>query len=338
MGTYILKRVLLFIPTFIAITFLTFGISRIVPGDPAERKAGMGREGQQIANRELSQERINRLRAEWHLDEPIHIQYLIWAGDLVQFDFGKSFKDDKPVMDKIMGRLPLTVLMSVISAILAYLIAIPFGIYSATHAGSLSERSLSTSLFMLYSLPDFWIGTLCIVFLTVGGNYVEIFPNNGLTSTGAETWPFFKKLMDYLWHLVLPITVYTYGSFAYISRQMRGSMMETLRQDYIRTARAKGLVNKAVIYRHALRNSLIPIITLFAGLFPAFIGGSVVVERIFNLPGVGQLAFQAATELDYPVVMGILTMSAILTMLGVLVGDVLYSVVDPRIAYSKKSS
>lgn len=338
MGTYILKRVLLFIPTFIAITFLTFCISRLVPGDPAERKAGMGREGQQQAGRELSQERIQRLRADWNLDKPIWLQYMIWTGNMVQLDFGKSFKDDKLVMDKILDRLPLTVLMSVVSAILAYLIAIPIGIYSATRAGSVGERSLSTGLFMLYSLPDFWIGTLFIVFLTVGSNYFEIFPNNGLTSTGSETWPFFKRMMDYLWHLVLPITVYTYGSFAYISRQMRGSMMETLRQDYIRTARAKGLANKTVTYRHALRNSLIPIITLFAGLFPAFIGGSVVVERIFNLPGVGQLAFQAATELDYPVVMGILTMSAILTMIGVLVGDLLYSVVDPRIAYSKKSS
>ncbi|MCE7934791.1 MAG: ABC transporter permease [Chlorobi bacterium CHB2] len=338
MGTYILKRILLFIPTFIAITFLTFGISRLVPGDPAERKAGMGREGQQIANRELSQERIQRLRKEWHLDEPIPVQYMIWAAGMVQLDFGKSFKDDKPVIDKIMSRLPLTVLMSVISAILAYIIAIPIGIYSASRNGSLGERSLSTSLFMLYSLPDFWIGTLFIVFLTVGSNYFEIFPNNGLTSTGAETWPFFKKLADSVWHLVLPIVVYTYASFAYISRQMRGAMMETLRQDYIRTARAKGLADKVVTYRHALRNSLIPIITLFAGLFPAFIGGSVVVERIFNLPGVGQLAFQAATELDYPVVMGILTMSALLTMTGVLVGDILYSVVDPRIAYAKKSS
>ena len=169
MGTYILKRILLFIPTFIAITALTFGISRLVPGDPAERKAGMGREGQQQTNRELSQERIQRLREEWNLDKPIHVQYVMWAADMVQLDFGKSFKDDKPVIDKIMDRLPLTVLMSVISAILAYLIAIPVGIYSATNSGTLGERSLSTSLFMLYSLPDFWIGTLFIVFLTVGG-------------------------------------------------------------------------------------------------------------------------------------------------------------------------
>lgn len=338
MSTYLLKRILLFIPTLVAITIVTFGISRLAPGDPAELKAGIGREGVQQVNREMSQEFVKRLREQWHLDKHWLLQYWYWSKNLFVLDFGTSFRDERPVMEKIGERLPVTIIMSIIASILAYLIAIPIGIYSANHSGTLSDRSLSTSLFMLYSLPDFWIGTLCIVFLTVGGNYFEIFPSEGLLSTQADSLPFFQRLTDYAWHFVLPIAVYTYGSFAYISRQMRGAMMETLRQDYIRTAKAKGLPERIVVYKHALRNSLIPILTLFAGLLPGFIGGSIVVERIFNLPGVGQLAFQSLTERDYPVVMGILTMSALLTMVGVLLSDILYSLADPRIAFSKKSS
>lgn len=334
MGTYILKRILLFIPTFIAITFLTFGISRLVPGDPAERKAGMGREGQQIANRELSQERIQRLRKEWHLDEPIHVQYMIWAAGMIQLDFGKSFKDDKPVIDKITSRLPLTVLMSVISAILAYIIAIPIGIYSASHNGSLGERSLSTSLFMLYSLPDFWIGTLFIVFLTIGSNYFEIFPNNGLTSTGAETWPFFKKLTDSVWHLVLPIVVYTYASFAYISRQMRGAMMETLRQDYIRTARAKGLPVGATVIKHALRNALNPVITTVSAWLASTIAGTFFIEKVFAWPGIGMLGFDAVLQLDYPVIQGVVLFTAVVFVVVNFLVDILYSILDPKVRLS----
>jgi peptide/nickel transport system permease protein len=147
-----------------------------------------------------------------------------------------------------------------------------------------------------------------------------------------------EKAQDVLWHLALPMLIYTYGSFAYISRQMRGSMLEVIRQDYIRTARSKGLSERTIIFKHALRNSLIPIITLLAGLLPALIGGSLIVEYIFTIPGMGQLAYQALLERDYPIIMGELTISAILTMLGVLLADILYSVVDPRIAFSKKSA
>ena len=150
--------------------------------------------------------------------------------------------------------------------------------------------------------------------------------------------PWMTRTLDYLWHLVLPVAAYTYGSFAYLARQMRGSMLEVIRQDYIRTARAKGLSNKMVVYKHALRNSLIPIITIIAYILPALIGGSVIVETIFTIPGVGQLAFQALTARDYPVIMAEFTLSAILTLVGLLLADILYSVVDPRIAFSKKSS
>jgi peptide/nickel transport system permease protein len=334
MGTYILKRILLFIPTIILVTLITFAISRLAPGDPAELKAGAGNER---ADRGVTVEMVEKIRAQWHLNEPIATQYAYWLSDLVRLDFGKSFKDNKPVIDKIMERVPITILMSLISVMLAYLIAIPIGIYSATHPGSILDRTSTAVLFMLYSLPQFWIATLGIIYLCRGSGFIELFPAANLHSVDySESWPFWDKAVDLLWHLALPMIVYTYASFAFISRQMRGAMLEVIRQDYIRTARAKGLSERVVVYKHALRNSLIPIITLLAGLLPSLIGGSIIVEQIFSIPGMGQLAIQALNERDYPIIMGELTLTAILTLVGVLLADVLYSVADPRIAFSKK--
>jgi peptide/nickel transport system permease protein len=336
MATYILQRILLFIPTLILITMVTFGISRMAPGDPAELKAGVTGENQQ-ANLQVTKENIQKIREQWHLDKPVHVQYLLWVRDLLVLDFGKSFKDNQPVIEKIGERIPITLAMSLISIVLAYLIAVPIGIHSATHPGSAADRVMTTGLFMLYSLPSFWIATLGIIYFG-GGDYFHIFPPSNLYSIDySESWPFWKKAGDILWHLALPMIIYTYGSFAFISRQMRGSMLETVRQDYIRTARAKGLAERVVVYKHALRNSLIPIITLLAGLLPGLIGGSIVVEKIFSIPGIGLLAFQALLERDYPIIMAELTISAILTMLGVLLADIMYSVVDPRIAFSRRS-
>jgi peptide/nickel transport system permease protein len=333
MTVYIVKRILLFIPTLLMITLVTFGISRLAPGDPAELKAGIGGEGQR-ADRAVTAAMVQKIREQWDLDKPLPVQYVKWVGKLFTLDFGKSFKDDKPVIDKILERVPITLLMSLISVVLAYVIAIPIGIHSATHPGSFLDRLSTTTMFMLFSLPSFWIGTLGIVFLSIGSGYIEWFPTSNLHSIDySETWSFWDKAVDLLWHLALPMIIYTYGSFAFISRQMRGAMLEVIRQDYIRTARAKGLSEGAVVYRHALRNSLIPIITLLAGILPALISGAVIIETIFSIPGMGQLAVQALNERDYPIVMAELTFGAVLTMLGVLIADILYSVVDPRISF-----
>jgi peptide/nickel transport system permease protein len=281
---------------------------------------------------------IQKIREQWHLDKPVPVQYLLWVGDALTLDFGRSFKDNGPVTDKIVERIPITLAMSLFSIVLAYLIAIPIGIYSASHPGTALDRFSSTILFMLYSLPTFWVATLGIIFLT-SPEYLPIFPTSGLYSNEySESWSFLERMSDIGWHLVLPMFVYTYASFAYISRQMRGAMLEVIRQDYIRTARAKGLGERAVIYKHALRNSLIPIITLLAGLLPGLLGGSVVVEQIFTIPGLGLLGYNAVVERDYPIVMALLTITAVLTMLGVLFADLTYSIIDPRIAFSKKSA
>lgn len=336
MGTYIVKRILLFIPTFLMITIITFAISRLAPGDPAELKAGALNEK---ADKGVTEEMVKKIREKWHLDKSIFTQYEIWVTDLIQLDFGKSFKDDSDVWEKIRERIPVTLIMSVVSIILAYLIAIPIGIRSATHPGGPFDRITTTILFMLYSLPTFWIGTLALQYLCRGSGVIDLFPIGGITSIDNDpSWSFWRNWADISWHLALPTLIYTYGSFAFISRQMRGAMLENIRQDYVRTARSKGLAERTVIYKHALRNSLIPIITLLAGLLPALVGGSVVVEQIFSIPGMGQLAIQALNERDYPIIMAELSLTAVLTMFGVLVADVLYSVVDPRIAFSRKGA
>lgn len=339
MGTYILKRILLFIPTLLAITIVTFGISRLAPGDPVDQIMGLTAGGDQRADREATTKMREQIREELGLTGGWFEQYWNWTKGVLVFDFGKSYLDRKPVMDKISERIPVTLGMDVLSIILAYLIAIPIGIYSATHSGSFGDRLTTTTLFALYSIPTFWAGTLLIIFLTNNDYLFQLFPTRGLYSTAYdESWPFWQKWLDLGWHLAAPVLIYTYGSFAFISRQMRAGMLEVIRQDYIRTARAKGLAERVVILKHALRNSLIPIITLLAGLLPGLISGSIIVELIFSIPGMGLLSYNALVARDYPVIMGVLTLGAILTMVGVLIADLLYSVVDPRIAFSKKNA
>ena len=220
--------------------------------------------------------------------------------------------------------------------LLAYLISIPLGIYSATHQNSAGDKISTVALFTLYSLPNFWIATMAIVYFG-GGDFWDVFPVFGLESIGTENWPLWDRIQDQVWHLILPITCMTYYTFAALSRYMRASMLEVIRQDFIRTARAKGLSERLVVYRHALRNSLIPIITLMADLLPALIGGSIVVETIFSIPGMGQLSFEAVLNRDYPLIMAVFTFSAFLTLIGILLADFLYTVVDPRIAYEKRA-
>lgn len=376
MFQYVVRRVLLFIPTLFLITVISFGISRLAPGDPAEMKAGVGNEGAQKGNAQLNETMIKQIRAAFDLDKPIWYwtlftdekdangqllplgdrltwrwngsenQYHRWLGlpnadgkkGLLQLDFGKSFQDQRPVMDKILERMPVTITLSVLAILIAYTIAVPIGIWSAARPKSRADKVTSTFLFILYSLPSFWIGTMLIIFLG-GGDFLDWFPNSGLHSMDyADDWTWWESTSDYLWHLALPLIVSTYASLAYLSRQMRGSMLEVIRQDYIRTARSKGLSERVVVLKHALRNSLIPIITMLASILPALVGGSVIVETIFTVPGMGQLAFQALTARDYPVVLAEFTLVAVMTLAGILLADILYSVVDPRISFSKKAA
>jgi len=330
MKTYLLKRLLLMIPTMFGISVMTFAIIRLAPGDPAAMRLGSGSSGM-IGNQQLASEIIEKTRQQFGLDRPIHEQYWLWLTKIVTLDFGRSYRDNRPVMDRIWERLPVTLQLNIISIFLVYLIAIPLGIYSSTHQYSLGDKVSTTFLFILYSMPSFWVATILILFLG-GGDYWHLFPITGISSLDAEQLPFFDWLLDRIWHLVLPVFCLTYGGLAYVSRQMRSGMLETIRQDYIRTARAKGLSERAVVFKHALRNSLIPIVTLLGFLLPSMLGGSVIIESIFTIPGMGQLGFDAILSRDYPVVMAISIIAAFLTLVGLLLSDICYAIVNPTIS------
>src|SRR5438552_9989016 len=335
MRSYFLKRVLLIIPTLLGISLISFVIIHLTPGDPATLKLGDAE--QRSGNQQLTAQIIEETRALYGLDQPLYIQYFRWLKRMMTLDFGESLQDHRPVIDKLKERIPVSVKLSSISLLFAYLISIPLGVYSATHQYSIGDRVTTIILFGLYSLPNFWVATMAIVYLG-GGDFWNLFPVYGLASAGSANWPWWRQFADQLWHLVLPVTCLTYYTLAVLSRYMRAGMLEIIRQDFIRTARAKGLSETLVVYRHALRNSLIPIITLMADLLPALIGGSIVIETLFSIPGMGALSYEAVFSRDYPLIMAIFTLSAFLTLLGILLADFLYTLVDPRIRYGQGSA
>ena len=329
MKAYVIRRLLQVIPTFLGITFLTFLIIQLAPGNPILMKLQLTSEGQ-IADTATTKKIIEETKKLYGLDKPLPVQYLMWVKRVVTFDFGRSYKDHRKVWDKIKERIPVTLQLNVLSILLIYLIAIPAGVFSAVKADTFVDRVLTLLFFILYSLPSFWVAVMLIMFFG-GGEYWDVFPIYGISSLGADKWPFWKWLIDRAWHLVLPVLCLSYGGWAYLSRLMRAELLEVIREDFIRTARAKGLDERIVIMKHAFRNALLPIVTLAAYLLPALFGGSVIIESIFSIPGMGQLGFEAVLSRDYPVIMALTTISALLTLLGLLLSDILYAVLDPRI-------
>ncbi len=264
-------------------------------------------------------------------------QYHNWFSGFLSGDFGISCTDSRPVIDKIKWSLWWTVVMSIAAIILAFLIAIPIGVYAATQHGKIFDRWSGAILFLLYSLPSFWVATLMVVFFTTAeyGEWTNIFASIGLGQLSSSA-PFWDRFWEAANHLILPILCITYPALAVISRQMRGGMITVLRQDYIRTAKAKGLSQTQVIWKHAFRNGLFPIITLFANAFPAAVGGSVVIEVIFNIHGMGLTTFNAINAQDWPVVYAIMMLGAVLTILGILIADLCYVWADPRVTFENR--
>lgn len=330
MRAYLLRRAMLIVPTFIGISLITFLVVQLAPGSPVYLKLRKGDAA--LASDSVSDKVIEQTKKLYGLDKPILVRYALWLGKLVRLDFGNSYKDQRPVRDKILETIPITLQIEIIVVFLVYLISIPIGVYSATHQNSFMDHAITFALFVLYSMPSFWVAMLLIVFLG-GGQFLNWFPINGLSSFGAERLAWGPWLVDRAWHLVLPVFCLTYGSLAALSRYSRAGMIEVIRQDYIRTARAYGFSEKIVVFRYALRNSLIPIITILATLLPDLIGGSFIIESIFSIPGMGRLGFEALLSRDYPLVMGILSVSALLTLVGLILSDVMYAIVDPRIKF-----
>lgn len=262
-------------------------------------------------------------------------QYHRWITNFFKGDFGLSYYDKRPVSIRIWEALKWTLIINIVSIFLVFLIAVPLGVHAAASKDSRFDKISSTTLFILYSLPTFWVATLCLVFITTPEFGMNWFPTNGLGNLD-KTAPLWNRFWETAYHLVLPILCVTYGSFAFVSRQVRGGMLNEIQQDYIRTAHAKGVANKEVIWKHGFRNALFPIITLIASILPATIAGSLIVEIIFGLPGMGRLAFNAIFQSDWPIVYTVIMFSAILTLLGNLLADILYALADPRVSFNEK--
>ena len=317
---YIIKRTFLMVPILLGITVLSFGIMRLAPGGPAE--------AQMEFSARASAEARERLRKLYGADQPFYKQYATWLKKFVTLDFGEAFADGRKVKDKILERLPITLTINLLSLGLVLLIAIPIGIMSATRQYSLIDRFTTVFVFVGFSTPSFWLALLLIYLLGVQWGVLPISGIQSLDTTGLTLG---GRLSDWSKHLVLPVFVSSFGGLAGFSRYVRNNMLEVLRQDYIRTARAKGLPEKKVIYKHALRNALMPVITILGLSLPGIIGGSVIMEMVFGIPGMGQLLYQAVFSRDYNLAMGILVPAAFLTMLGNFLADIAYAFTDPRV-------
>jgi peptide/nickel transport system permease protein len=324
---YAARRVVLAIPLLLGITFISFAIIHLAPGDPTEVITGDLR-----ADAAAHTQKI--LREAYGLDKPLHVQYWNWLSRLVRFDFGRSFSPDgRPVLAKIAERLPVTLLLNVVEMAIIVAIAVPIGVLSATRQYSVFDKVTTIFVFVGFATPDFWLALLLMILFGVQLGWLPI---SGLRSLSWEYLSFWGQQTDFLAHLILPIVVATFGGLAGFSRYMRQSMLEVVRQDYIQSARAKGLAERVVIGKHALRNAMLPIVTILGLSLPGLIGGSVIVESIFAIPGMGQLMVQAVFERDYPVIMGNLVIVAMLTLVANLLADLSYGLVDPRIRVGRR--
>lgn len=274
---------------------------------------------------------IERRRKELGLDKPLYEQYALWIWNMGQGNFGRSTKYEAPVAPLMWEAMGVTIKLNLISLLIVYVISIPLGVHAAIRRGKPEEKAIGISLFGMFSAPSFWVATLLLFYFCNPAN-LNWFDPVGLHSQGYQDLPLNGQLRDWAWHAVLPVICMTYSGLAMLSRFARTGMLEVIRKDYIRTARAKGLPERQVILKHALRNSLIPIVTLMAALLPGMIGGSVIIEYIFTIKGMGKLGFDAILSRDYDMIMAITTLSAVLVMFGMLLSDLLYTVVDPRIS------
>ena len=323
MAAYLLKRILMLFPLLLGITLITFTVIHLAPGEPVEMQTAM--------SPKITAQTRQRLREYYGLDKPLHVQYGLWLGRIARLDFGRSFApDNRPVIDKIRERIPVTLSLNIIALVLEFGLALPIGILAAVRRNSLLDKGLTVFVFLGFAMPTFWLALLLMYFF---GVKLEWLPISGLHSLGSDKLSTGAWLLDLAKHLILPIGVATFGSLAGLSRYMRSTMLEVIGQDYITTARAKGLPERTVILKHAFRNALLPIITLLGFSLPGLIGGSVIFETIFAIPGMGQLFFMGVMARDYPLVMGILVIGAGLTLIGNLLADLCYALADPRIRH-----
>jgi len=322
MTRYLLRRLLYALLTFLGITVATFTLIHSVPGDPISFYAGRG------GIKSLPPELIASLRAEFHLDRPLPEQYLHWLRGIVTFDFGHSVIDRRPVRTVVLEKLPATFQLNVLAFLIAASLGVPIGLWSASRSGRLTERASAVGFFLLYSLPSFWVALMLIQFFSVRLNVLPLF---GMISDQHEYLSAGGRLADRLKHFALPVLTLTYAQLAIFARFSKSAVTEVIRQDFITAARAKGAGNMAVMWHHAFRNALIPLITLLGLTIPYLLSGSVIVEKIFQWDGIGLLYYNAVLARDYPVIMALTVVTAVLTLLASVLADVLYAFADPRV-------
>lgn len=330
MVAYLIRRLLLGLVTLAMITFVVFGLIRNMPGTPLTMDLA-----ETDPSRQISDEDLQRLERIYGLDKHWSVAYVQWLGNLGRLDMGRSFREKRPVTTVIGERIGPTLVLSATSLGLAYLLAVPLGIYTAARSGRPDERVLSTSLYMLYSVPSFVTALLLLnlFYVRLEGTPFQL-PLGGMTGMNHDELSSLGKVWDRFIHMLLPVACATYGSLAYYSRFVKSNLEEVIRQDYIRTARAKGVGPLAVLVRHAFRNTLIPFVTLLGLTLPGLLSGFVILESIFTWQGMGLLFLDSITNRDYPTIMGLTLMFSLLTLAGQLVADILYAFVDPRVTYA----
>jgi len=365
MAAYFARRLLLIIPTFIGVTVIGFGITRLLPGGPLERqvmgiKSAMSGQGGGTATlgADLVEEDLrDQLRKTFHLDKPWYSAYFLWLGNFAQGDLGTSYETSEPVGQRIRERFPISLIFGLTGFLLAYFVCIPLGISKALRHGSTFDFASSAIVFVGYSIPGWAIGLLLLLLLA-SGNYLDVFPLGGTHSDTFENLPaisrsmearenvvneydelvrenmsFMSRFFDRAYYMILPIFCYMMGSFASLTILTKNSLLDNLGQDYVRTAFAKGLSPRRVIFVHTLRNSLIPLATGLGHALGLIMAGSFLIEQIFNIPGLGLLGYDAIVGYDYAVVMGVLAINTILLLFGNIFSDMLYAVIDPRIRF-----
>jgi peptide/nickel transport system permease protein len=320
---YFVRRLLQLIPLLIGVSLISFFVMHLAPGDPTALFTDPNIDPQELA----------RIRANWGLDKPIIVQYFYWLGNVLRGDFGTSYMTGRPVILELLERLPATLLLMISSYILTLLITIPLGVFSAVKKGTLFDNLITIFCFAGMATPSFWLGLMLMLLFAVNLGWL---PAVGMYNPLLGEQGIGIRVLDIIRHMILPLTTMTILSLAGLSRYQRASMLEILNQDFIRTARAKGLPERIVIFKHALRNALIPIVTILGLSLPDLFGGAFIIETIFAWPGMGRLGVMAIFQRNYPLIMGIVVFSAVLIMLGNLFADIGYALVDPRIRYAKK--
>ena len=346
MTAYFIRRFLLIIPTFLGITLAVFVVMQFVPGGPVERQimryqmaamteGGAGAAGASVSGRgslALPEEQIEEIRRYYGFDKPFHVRYATWLWNVLHLDLGNSYIYQDPVWDVIKSRFPISIFLGLTGFLLSYVVCIPLGVFKAVRHGSTFDFMSSVIVFLGYAVPGWALGTALLV-LFGGGSFWDVFPLGGFRPDNWEYLSVWGKITGQLHHMTLPVICYMIGAFATETILTKNSLMENLGQDYVRTAFAKGLSERRVIFVHALRNSLIPLVTGLGHAISLILAGSFLIERVFNIDGMGYLGYTAILQRDYPVALGILVISSLLMLVGNILSDIINALVDPRIRF-----